>query len=343
MKTPLCAENALNTWPLDGIEHLTKCPVCGGADYSILHQNLVDHLFGSPPGPWEMQACNSCGSAFLNPRPSKKSIYIAYENYYTHDNYAEKKMNSNPNSIALNEKTIRWPIRQLLKSIFQFLPIVNSSISNSNRHLPRASQGNDQLLDIGCGDGRFMHFARQLGWSVEGVDPDEHAIAVCIRDGLNAKVGDIDSISSETKLYDFVTCSHVIEHIHDPDEFIRLISARIRVGGTFWLETPNIHSLGHEHFKSYWRGLEPPRHLVLFNVTSLTKMLESHGYSVEQMRWNFRQFNNVYQQSAAARSDNKKYTIKDPVMHVYKIFIGSILGLLDANIREFITLKCIKR
>lgn len=352
MKISLRAENVLSKWPSNGIEHLGMCPVCGGLDYAILHQGLVDHLFGSPSGPWNLQSCNTCDSAFLNPRPSKESIHIAYKNYYTHGNSAFKSIDLRHNFTALNDvginygrhkKFTRQSIRQLLKSLLFFVPVINSSIRNSNRHLPRASKGNDQLLDIGCGDGKFMHMAEQLGWNAEGIDPDEFAVAVCLHDGLNVRVGSVDIISAETKLYDVITCSHVIEHVHDPNEFLRLISTKIRTGGTFWLETPNILSLGHQQFKRNWRGLEPPRHLVIFSVISLTKMLESHGFDVQQMAWNFRQYTNVYRQSSAPTCRNKKFSLVTTAIDIYRIFFGSIVGLLDPNIREFITLKCVKR
>jgi len=45
-----------------------------------------------------------------------------------------------------------------------------------------------------------------------------------------------------------------------------------------WVATPNINSLGHRLFKSDWRGLEPPRHLVLFTAETLRTALTTAGY-----------------------------------------------------------------
>lgn len=351
MKTPLQTDK-MDKWPKDGIEHIGKCPVCGSQAYSIIHEELIDDLCRSPLGPWNLQSCNLCDSAFLDPRPTKGSIYIAYKNYYTHGDSNSKKIDTTQGSsklINLNinhfdiKKSSNRSFRQLLKSFFIIFPIIGSSIANSNRHLPRASLGNDNLLDIGCGDGRFMHLAKQLGWNVEGIDPDEQAVAVCIRDGLDAKVGQIDEILSESKLYDVVTCCHVIEHIHDPNEFVRLVTTKIRVGGTFWLETPNIRSLGHLHFKNNWCGLEPPRHLVIFNVASLKNMLNFHGYDVEQTAWNFRQLYNVYKQSDMLNSSGKKSLIVAKVIYFLRILLASLKSCVKADVREFITLKCVKR
>lgn len=45
-----------------------------------------------------------------------------------------------------------------------------------------------------------------------------------------------------------------------------------------WIETPNIGSYGHKHFGCNWRGLEPPRHIVIFNWNALESLMEEIGF-----------------------------------------------------------------
>jgi hypothetical protein len=45
------------------------------------------------------------------------------------------------------------------------------------------------------------------------------------------------------------------------------------------LETPNIESIGHNYFGINWRGLEPPRHLVLFSPKALWATLVKAGFA----------------------------------------------------------------
>jgi 2-polyprenyl-3-methyl-5-hydroxy-6-metoxy-1,4-benzoquinol methylase len=120
--------------------------------------------------------------------------------------------------------------------------------------------------------------AKSCGWSVFGVDPDEKAIAYGLNHGINVKQGGVEQFDSKENLFDVITINHVIEHVHDPVALLRACYRLLKPSGQLWLETPNIDSLGHRDYKENWRGLEPPRHLVLFNSSSLTKALIDAGF-----------------------------------------------------------------
>jgi hypothetical protein len=80
-------------------------------------------------------------------------------------------------------------------------------------------------------------------------------------------------------LFDVVTSSHVIEHVFEPDAFLRSVRTNLRDGGMLWLATPNVESIGHRAFGSCWRGLEPPRHIQVFNQRALERLLTEAGFS----------------------------------------------------------------
>ena len=84
------AEDTANTataanrpWPADGIESINACPLCGSRDREVLHTGLTDRLFGAP-GQWTLHRCNDCGLGYLDPRPSRQTIGLAYAAYITH-------------------------------------------------------------------------------------------------------------------------------------------------------------------------------------------------------------------------------------------------------------------
>ena len=45
-----------------------------------------------------------------------------------------------------------------------------------------------------------------------------------------------------------------------------------------FVDTPNIEAVGHRLYGRDWRGLEPPRHLVIFNQVSFMRALAEAGF-----------------------------------------------------------------
>lgn len=74
----------LQQWPADGLEPVPQCPCCGSPQRHLLHAGLVDIAFRAAPGQWTLYRCESCASAYLDPRPTPQTIGLAYQTYYTH-------------------------------------------------------------------------------------------------------------------------------------------------------------------------------------------------------------------------------------------------------------------
>ena len=156
-------------------------------------------------------------------------------------------------------------------------PAGRAKIKAEMRHLPPPWRG-AKLLDLGCGNGQFLEWARDMGWQVFGADPDPHAVAIAMGHGIDVRVGGIEQFDEEEPQFDVITLSHVIEHLHDPIAELKSVHRLLKPNGTIWIDTPNLDSIGHADFGSSWRGLEPPRHLVLFTRRSLQFALENTGF-----------------------------------------------------------------
>jgi 2-polyprenyl-3-methyl-5-hydroxy-6-metoxy-1,4-benzoquinol methylase len=152
------------------------------------------------------------------------------------------------------------------------------------RHLPKLPAGGGNLLDIGCGDGSFLELARNCGLNVTGIDFDPEAVANASKNGLTVYQGGIEIYEGKSELFDVIALNHVIEHVHDPIYVLKLCHRLLKSGGQIWIETPNINSYGHKRFQDNWRGLESPRHLVIFNEQSLRNSLNVAGFKSSQLR-----------------------------------------------------------
>jgi SAM-dependent methyltransferase len=135
------------------------------------------------------------------------------------------------------------------------------------------------VLDVGAGNGAYLIRVRAAGWEVAGVEPDPVALAIARRAGLDVRRGGIECFADEPETFDFITMNHVIEHVHDPRAVLTQAMALLKPKGCLYLETPNIHAYGHRRFGPNWRGLEPPRHLVLFHWQSMEMLLREIGFT----------------------------------------------------------------
>ena len=86
------------------------------------------------------------------------------------------------------------------------------------------------------------HVCRPVAWTVEDVSAGEG--------------------------FDAVVLDNVLEHVPDPVATLRRAWSLVRAAGRLIVLTPNAASYGHARFGARWRGLEPPRHLVLFTPIS---------------------------------------------------------------------------
>ena len=295
-KSDLVDEALSKPWPADRLEYLERCPVCGCNQRKIAVDNAVDNVSFCASGTWKLWSCNACGSAYLNPRPNGTSIHLAYSDYYTHlgeakkDDYASLSVWRKLRRRLVNGYT-NWrystsavPASSIgILVIFVLWPY-KLRLDREYRHLPRCPKGGGTLLDVGCGNGSFLKQAHSCGWNIVGVDPDPKAVANGLAQGLEVFLGGIERFVERESAFDVITLNHVIEHVHDPVDLLRRCIRLLKPGGQLWLETPNIKSVGFEVFERNWRGLEAPRHLVLFNSDSLHSALASAGYVAIRQR-----------------------------------------------------------
>lgn len=276
-------------WPEEDLEVVKHCPVCGSSQRHLLHEVLTDRVFFCAPGSWTLFTCESCGSAYLDPRPTPSSIGRAYAAYYTHAGHEPLPADrlSAPRRLrrTLLNGYRNWRFgTHLAPASLWGVPLVfvvpglRESLTSSFRHLPRTGTGH-RLLDVGAGNGDFLALVRSSAWAAQGVELDPKAVATCRDRGLDVHVGRIEQFSDERACFDFIVISHVVEHVHEPRALLQRAFDLLKPGGCLYVDTPNIHARGHRAYGDSWRGLEPPRHLVLFNWRALEGLIRSVGFN----------------------------------------------------------------
>jgi len=144
---------------------IPTCSICGSPG-SQIYSGARDKIFGVP-GEWDFSRCSNtdCRLVWLDPQPLEEDIHQAYATYYTH---ASQKKNK---SIAARISSAT--LRMLARSVVLVGGLKKQKQDVSDMHLNELQPG--RLLDIGCGDGRFLHQMKSRGWSVVGLDFDVQA------------------------------------------------------------------------------------------------------------------------------------------------------------------------
>ncbi len=117
--------------------------------------------------------------------------------------------------------------------------------------------GFESLLDIGCGDGRFLHelIKRYPDRRLRGIDISRRAIdfARAFTPGVTFAVEDIHT-ATPAQSVDAATLIEVCEHIH-PDKlgaFLNAVAAALKPGGTLILTVPHQNKkLSPKHYQHF--------------------------------------------------------------------------------------------
>jgi len=312
-------EGALDT------ERVRECLICA-REGTLLYPELRDRVFGAP-GTWRMVECRHCRVAWLDPRLTTADIGKAYATYYTHSsqeagNVFRTVMPAAGRIERLRHRVSRWfseaaeGIRarrlgyaaapssvgvELLSRLTVRVPVMRDSAVLAVAGLPAGA--GQTLLDVGCGSGEFLERMRDRGWRVVGVEPDPKAAESARSNHLDVRDGLLADANFEDDMFDAIVLSHVIEHVHDPVALLRECARVLRPGGRLVMTTPNLESIGHRRFGADWRGLEPPRHLHVFSVDSLSACVALAGLEVTDARTSARLVRGIWWVSRAIQHD----------------------------------------
>jgi 2-polyprenyl-3-methyl-5-hydroxy-6-metoxy-1,4-benzoquinol methylase len=276
-------------WPMENLEFVEFCSYCGSSQRKLAYSNVKDWTFNSAPGAWTYWDCISCDSLYLDPRPTRSTIGLAYSTYYTHIGTDRVSILSSAKARLRNEylskilDTRIEPRLHLPQVLDGILSLVSKRVVIPFGWLTIAGLPKGRFIDVGCGAGLTVNLAKQLGWCAIGLEIDPSAVRAARQIGLDILEGDYNRLGDFENQFDCIMCSHVLEHVHDPRDLLRKLKAAIRPGGVLLLTLPNSLSVVRRHFGVNWRGLEAPRHLSIPSEFQLVKLLVEFGFTIQSL------------------------------------------------------------
>jgi len=240
------------------VETTLACCVCG-ARAAMFWRRAGDHLLGGPRC-FQAVRCARCGTVRLDPRPSAEEM----ARHYLPTTYARGADAGSGMSERLDASN---------------RDIARRATAAASPEAPR------RVLDIGCGDGRFLAAMAELGWSGEGVETDPVAAAIAReRTGFPIHLGELSTLHAAPGSFGLVSLIHVIEHVADPRALLGEVRSLLSRDGTLTIVVPNAGSLEAALFRSCWYPLDLPRHYWGFNPHTLTRLLETSGFAAPSIR-----------------------------------------------------------
>jgi 2-polyprenyl-3-methyl-5-hydroxy-6-metoxy-1,4-benzoquinol methylase len=183
---------------------------------------------------------------------------------------------------------------------YQFKPFPGSSHSWAMKQLMATVDSmRNTLLDIGCGRGDMGDFAKKIGvHKCVAIEPDRDARKAVedIYSKVFASISELESAATSPECkscekFHVVLLLDVLEHMAEPEKFLRALRPHIATGGTVLISVPNVAhwsvrlGLFFGHFDYGERGILDRTHLQFFTTKRAKRIInelpDAHMISYE--------------------------------------------------------------
>jgi 2-polyprenyl-3-methyl-5-hydroxy-6-metoxy-1,4-benzoquinol methylase len=306
------------------------CPICQNISSRVWLCNCLD-LLCRCPGEWELRECSRCRVIFTSP-PIRDHELSQY--------YPVKYHVYNPPLPLRDNRSGRC---------LRYLATLPYRLRFGNPDWIGRPFGSGKLLDIGCGAGRFLKQAVELGWQGWGLDLSPYAVQETRRYVPQAIVFQctLDEFNAQ-ETFAAISMNHVLEHVPDPMATLQRCFNLLSPGGKLYISVPNIDSWEARLFGRDWVGLDVPRHLTHFPEEVLKRLLSDIGFSVQTRPAMFASF--ISESLILMLPESLRYQVfyskLARFLYLLAIFPASVTYLIgNRGVVEFLAQKpdCIQR
>jgi len=199
-----------------------------------------------------MWRCLQCDSIFADVSESDESVTDLYDHYYDHAG-------------------------------FQIPPTVAASLEKVVGSFERFRQ-TGRFLDIGYGEGGLLRIAQKHEWNCYGLEVSPQALEYGQRRGWTVSSNGEADERFAAEGFDVVSMIELIEHVADPNSFLKSAARWLRPGGLLYITTSNAGSLNKRLLGIEWSVFCPPEHITIWTARGLSSALKRAGFDVERVR-----------------------------------------------------------
>ena len=227
------------------------CPGCGceGSAFSFVKYGF------------SYRVCGDCETLFVSPRPREETINRFYRESASSKYWAESFF---PKTAEARREKIFRPRALLVRDL----------LTNHKIPSPRV------FADIGAGFGIFLEEVQKLGLfeEVVGVEPSMNLAQCCREKGFRVVEKTVEEVDA-SELQASVVCSfEVIEHLFDPEKFIRAMHRILKPGGILIFTTLTISGLDLQVLWEHSKSISPPHHINFMSTEGLERLTKRCGF-----------------------------------------------------------------
>jgi ubiquinone/menaquinone biosynthesis C-methylase UbiE len=244
---------------------MMHCPICSSPQ-GELFSSAFDRVLNRPERIWRIHRCLDCGFGWTEPTLRDEEIKQHYPPTYLGD--TERTLDEFLSGRLQQSRS--W------KKEVEKVDLVQGFVSGG------------RILDVGCGDGKFLWALDSRRWNRTGVEFSEETVRLVNGriDNLKLVEGDIFSSELRENTFDVVTLWHVLEHLPRPQEVLERVRRLLSPGGWVLISLPNLNSLQARLFRRYWYAFDDvPRHLYHFAPRPLEILLQEKGFQELEHRF----------------------------------------------------------
>lgn len=242
-------------------EKMSSCPVCS-APVALWKKKEVDGTI------FTIDRCVSCDFAFVNPKPTFEFLM----DYY---------------AAGSGDPQVGEGVEDVLRGEAEY---PNSTLDAGR--LVRTIQtlsgpaAGKKFLDVGCGYGFFSREAVRAGFDVSAIELSENGRRIAAElAGVRPAPYSFEEYVREPGSLSAILMSQILEHVLDINAWIQKAHDLLAIGGVLAVALPNFASLFRVVMQENEPYICPPQHLNFFSKKSLSKLLEKHGFKVEDVQW----------------------------------------------------------
>lgn len=229
------------------LKHIS-CPLCASDSHEEVYKyELKVNLKGAAVlWPARQVVCCDCGMVFTNPQPTDAVLEEFYRSYVMFGGVTSDK--------RLRVQQIDFIEREVGKRPCRW-------------------------FDVGANNGAFLHFARERGHSVSGIEPSRDAVRESREAfGIQLHEGFLTSefVESLAEKFDVVSINHVLEHVPNPLLIVQLATNLLAPDGAIFIEVPDLERPNHANIADFFTI----EHLTYFSLNTLETLAYQNGLRV---------------------------------------------------------------